>query len=311
MKIKAISICLLVVMISMSLGTLTSCINRDDTTGNSGGEITEINKDTSQELRIFNTDLKLTQDQVTSQIRADLLKQNDGYLDSDEIAVMITLEDAPLADDYIDKYSSVYDSVADYAGSAIGADKRNSLKTKQKAVISQLSKKGLIGEVKCTYDTLLNGFATTIEYGDLSKLENYNGIKDVIISDTYNLPQATTDGDASSIVNLVDVYPTGIFKSDSVEYTGKKTAVAILDSGFDCSHTVFDKELAEDEVLYSKEAIEKLLPSSRAAEYTADIDIEHVYVSSKIPFAYDYADKDINVYPFDSEHGTHLSLIHI
>lgn len=307
MKIKAISICLLVVMISMSLGTLTSCINRDDTTGNSSGEITEINKDTSQELRIFNTDLKLTQDQVTSQIRADLLKQNDGYLDSDEIAVMITLEDAPLADDFIDKYSSVYDSVADYAGSAIGADKRNSLKTKQKAVISQLSKKGLIGEVKCTYDTLLNGFATTIEYGDLSKLENYNGIKDVIISDTYNLPQATTDGDASSIVNLVDVYPTGIFKSDSVKYTGKKTAVAILDSGFDCSHTVFDKELAEDEVLYSKEAIEKLLPSSRAAEYTADIDIEHVYVSSKIPFAYDYADKDINVYPFDSEHGTHVA----
>lgn len=306
MKTKAISICLLVVMITMSLGTLTSCVNRDASSDSSGSEISEINKDTSQELRIFNTDLKLTQDQVTSQIRAGLLKQNDGYLDSDEITVMITLEDSPLADDYIDKYSAFYDSVADYAESNVGIEKRDRLKSKQKALISKLRKNGLIGEIKCTYDVLLNGFAATIEYGNLSVLEDYNGIKDVIISDTYNLPQATS-GDASSIVNLVDVYETGIFNSSSVEYTGKNTAVAILDSGFDCSHTVFEKELQADEVLFSKEDIAEKLPSSRAAEYTSNIDVDNVYVSSKIPFAYDYADKDVNVYPYDSEHGTHVA----
>lgn len=303
MKIKAISICLLVAMIALSLGTLASCGNLEIPIDNDNA----ISKDTSQSLRIFNTGLKLTQDQVASQIKADLLKQNNGYLDSDKITVMITLEDTPLADDYIDRYSALYGSVADYANSDIGIEKRDRLKSQQDSVIAQLSKKGLIGDVKCTYDTLLNGFATTIAYGDLSKVEKFKGVQDVIISDTYNLPQSTSTGDASSIVNLVDVYETGIFNSSSVNYTGKNTSVAILDSGFDCSHTVFDRELDENEVSFSKSDIQALLPNSRAAEYTKDIDVEHVYVSSKIPFAYDYADKDINVYPFDSEHGTHVA----
>ncbi len=304
MKIRVISICLLVAMITLSLGSLASCGNLEIPVGDN---TSAISKDTSQSLRIFNTDLKLTQDQIASQIKADLLKQNNGYLDSDQITVMITLEDTALADDYIDRYSSQYDSVADYANSDIGIEKRESLKTKQNSVIAQLKKKGYIGEVKCTYNTLLNGFATTIEYGNLSKLEKFKGVKDVIISDTYNLPQATSSSDASSIVNLVDVYETGIFNSSSVEYTGKNTSVAILDSGFDCSHTVFNRELNADEVSFSKEAIAAILPNSRAAEYTKDIDVENVYVSNKIPFAYDYADKDTNVYPFDSEHGTHVA----
>lgn len=303
MKRKVISICLIVAMIALSLVTLAACGNVDTTVNNGSA----INGDTYQNLRIFNTGLKLTQDQVASQIKADLLKQNNGYLDSDKITVMITLEDAPLADDYIDEYSSQYNSVADYANSDVGLSKKDYLKGKQNALINELMSSGYIGEIKCTYDTLLNGFATTIEYGDLRVLENYEGIKDVIISDTYNLPQSTSSDDASSIINIVDVYETGIFNSSSVNYTGKNTSVAILDSGFDCSHTVFDRELDPSEVSYSKSDIAALLPNSRAAEYTTDIDVENVYVSSKIPFAYDYADKDINVYPFDSEHGTHVA----
>ncbi len=304
MKRKVISICLMIALISVSVFTLVAC-GAQDTSVNTDGSITS--GDSYQNLRIFNTGLKLTQDQVASQIKADYLKQNNGYLDSDEIVVMITLDGTPLVDDYNDEYSSQYKTVAEYAQSDIGVGKIDFLKAQQDSMIEKLSKNGLIGDVKCTYNTLLNGFATTISYGNLRLLENYDGIKDVIISDTYNLPQATSGNDASSIVNLVDVYETGIFNSSSVNYTGKNTSVAILDSGFDCSHTVFAKELKADEVSYSKEDIAQVLSKTRAAEYTKDIDVEEVYVSSKIPFAYDYADKDTNVYPFDSEHGTHVA----
>lgn len=302
MKRKIVSICLMIALISLSVFSLIAC---DATAGNVSVGNTEVG--TYQNLRIFNTGLKLTQDEVQDRIKAEYLKENKGYLDTDEIVVMVSLEGKPLIDDYIDEYSDDYASVAEYASSEVGSNKRIYLQAQQEDAIRRLTQSGLIESVECSYDTLLNGFAATIKYGNLRAVENFTGVTNVIISDTYNRPQSTKSSEASSIINLVDVYETGIFNSSSVSYTGKKTSVAILDSGFDCSHTVFQRQLAADEVSFSKEKIEELLPGTRAAEYTKDIDVDKVYVSSKIPFAYDYADKDINVFPYDSEHGTHVA----
>ena len=132
-------------------------------------------------------------------------------------------------------------------------------------------------------------------------------VSSTIISDTYNLPKSSTD--ASAIENDVDVYETGIYKSDCVDYTGKGTAVAVLDSGFDCSHTVFQHDI--DVEMITKEDVKSFLPNTNAATTfyrgTAGLKLSDVYYSAKIPFAYDYADKDYDVFPYDSEHGTHVA----
>ena len=302
MKRKIISICLMIALISVSVFTLAAC-------GANSGDMSDGNGvgATYQNLRIFNTGLHLTQDQVASQIKADYLQQNKGYLDSDEIVVMVMLEDGALIDDYIDNYSNIYSSVAEYASSDVGEARKSYLQAQRQFVAGKLIKNDIIEEVKYNYDTILNGFAATIKYGNLRMLESFDGVKSVIISDTYNQPQTSSSDSVSSITNLVDIYPTGIFDSSSVPYTGKRTSVAILDSGFDCDHTVFDMELKEGEVSYTKEDIEKVLVDTNAAKYTKDIDIDNVYYSSKIPFVYDYADKDTNVDPYDSEHGTHVA----
>lgn len=302
MKRKLISICLMIALISLSVFTLVAC-------GANAGNVSDGNTEvaTYQNLRVFNTGLKLTQEELLDRIKADYLKENKGYLDTDEIVVMVSLEGKPLIDDYIDEYSDDYSSVAEYAASEVGSNKRIYLQAQQEDAIRRLTQNGLIENVKCSYDTVMNGFAATIKYGNLRALENSSGVKSVIISDTYNRPQSTSSTGASSITNLVDVYETGIFNSSSVPYTGKKTSVAILDSGFDCTHTVFQRNLDAKEVSFSKEDIKGVLAQTNAAKYTSDIDVDKVYVSGKIPFAYDYADKDINVFPYDSEHGTHVA----
>ena len=111
------------------------------------------------------------------------------------------------------------------------------------------------------------------------------------------------------MVNLVDVYDTGIFNSGSVEYTGKGTSVAVLDSGFDLSHSVFSTMPAAGLNGYSvtRESVESVLSASNAAKTTVGLKLDDVYVNLKVPYAYDYADKDYDVFPFDSEHGTHVS----
>ena len=138
---------------------------------------------------------------------------------------------------------------------------------------------------------------------------------DVILSDTYNRPQtAEASEDASVINNAVEVYPTGIFDSSNVSYTGIGTAVAILDSGFDCSHTVFQNQ-PTGELLIDRNDVSGILngtddngnPLANAAQTTPGIKLTDVYYSDKIPFTYDYADKDSDVFPYDSEHGTHVA----
>ena len=44
-----------------------------------------------------------------------------------------------------------------------------------------------------------------------------------------------------------------------------------------------------------------------AADFTPGLTGEDVYVNKKVPYAYDYADKDPDVLPIDSEHGTHVA----
>ncbi len=257
-----------------------------------------------QQLQILKTDLKLTQEQVLSQIKAEHLKENKGYLDSDEIISLITLSKDPLIETYNKEAYARAENVAEYAASEPGVKQTREIKKEQDKLIRELYANNLITSVEYQYSTIINAIAVRTTYGKFKKLGNVSGVQSTIISDTFNLPQ-TKSIDASVITNNVEVYPTGIFDSSSVEYTGEGTAVAILDSGFDCSHTVF--ALQPKNPMIKMEDITKVLDQTIASKFTKNLEISDVYYSSKIPYSYDYADKDPDVFPYDSEHGTHVA----
>lgn len=303
MKRKFTSICLMIALITL---LALSCVACDvDQAGNTNNPNVSYNP---QGLEIFRTDLQLTQEQVLSQIKAEHLRKNNGYLDTDEIVVTVVCNQKPLLDEYVDEYSSAFSSVAEFVRSEQGLEKLAVIKAQQNAMTQKLVSRGLIDGVKCTYNTVLNGIAVQTTYGNLSLIENLDGVEDVILSDTYNKPQSASF-DASAIINDVDVYDTGIFNSSSVDFTGKGTAVAILDSGFDMSHSVFQRQpdVEYDDLLINREKIESVLSQTRASEYTTELDLSDVYYSNKIPYSYDYGDKDANVFPYDSDHGTHVA----
>ncbi len=261
----------------------------------------------SNELQIFNADLKLTQEQVLSQIRADKIKENNGYKDNDEIIVMLSLDGDALIDTYLDKFSTRYENVSEFAESPTGQAQLNKLARKQQNIIQSLENQKLILSVEQTYQTVINAIAVKVKYKNFNKLASQSNVSNVIISETYNKPQATKGTVYDVVENVVDVYETGIYKSDSVEFTGKGTSVAVLDSGFDCSHEVFNRKLNNDEIVLTQQSISQLITSTNASKTTKDLDLMDVFYSNKIPFAYDYADKDPDVFPYDSEHGTHVA----
>lgn len=301
---KKLMTLLLVLMIAI---TCVSCVSAGS--GNKNSTTHNNSTSNSQQLQILRSDLKLSQDQVQSQIKAEYLKANNGYLDSDEIIAIITLSEKSLIEDYIDGVTSAK-SVAEYASSDKGDTRLQVIKAQQDALIADLLNYGLIESVEYTYSAVINAIAVKTTYGDFNKIEKLASIEAALIADTFNMPQTT---DASAIVNPVDVYDTGIFNSGSVDYTGKGTSVAILDSGFDCSHSVFAYQPDTDKLALNKQDIDAVLSETNAYQLTSGLTVEGangidgVWYSTKIPYKYDYADKDSDVFPYDSEHGTHVA----
>ena len=297
---------LTVMLISL---VLTSC---GDGVKDAISNLTDANdaRENPQNLQILNTGLKLTQEQVLSQIKAEHLRENNGYLDNDEIVAIVTLPDESLLDFYLEDAAIGYASVADYAASEEGRAAIAKIEAQQAALIEELTAAGLIDGVEATYSTVLNGVAVKTTYGRFGKIGEVASVSETILSETFNRPQST-DTDASGIVNAVDIYPTGIFDSSCVDYTGKGTAVAILDSGFDLRHSVFANMPDTTNLLITLEDVDAVFSRTTALKLSEQkhetLRLTDLYINEKIPFVYDYADKDFNVYPYDSEHGTHVA----
>ena len=297
----------LISVLVASMGLVSGC---DAVNNNSSS--TKNDDQLSQKLNVLRSDAQVDQESRASMMKADLLKKQDGYLDSDEVTIIVQLDDSALIDYYLDSTDGKYDSVASYATTNAGITTSKKISSAQKGLIDRLNGKGLIKSVNHTYKTIINAISVTTTYGNFKTISEMTGVSGAFLSDTYNLPQTVSYGDTTSatnagsvVTNDVDVYETGIFNSSNVEYNGEHTAVAVLDSGFDCSHSVFAEQPSNP--LITPDSISSVLNSSNAASTSANLKTSDVWVSTKIPFAYDYADKDTDVNPYDSEHGTHVS----
>ncbi|MBQ3253849.1 MAG: S8 family serine peptidase, partial [Acholeplasmatales bacterium] len=258
-------------------------------------------------LNINQADLIANVTDNAKYLNPNLLYDLETLDDSDSISAIVTLDREGLTAKYL-KNSLGYKSVGEYAQSREAILDSYRMQAQQDALAKELLQKGLIDEVKHSYTTLFNGFSIKTNYGNFKKLERMGIASELTISEVYSLPQSTSDSSNFTVVeNVVDVYETGIFNSSGVGYTGNNTAVAILDSGFDIHHTVFKGKSMPSDPLLEMSDVDAVLKSTYASGYQEGLKVTDVYVNSKIPFAYDYADKDSDVAPFDSNHGTHVA----
>lgn len=269
-------------------------------------------KSTTEEdynMPLLLTNANVDQESRLSMIKANAIKENNGYLDSDEISLILELDSSSLIDEYLNVYSTTYNSIADYASSGVGVKKAQKIEKEQEELISKLEKYGYIEGVLYKYNTVMNGIAVKTTYGNLAKIDELDNVSHTYISETYNLPQAEEVKDGA-VNNVVDVYDTGIFKSDTVDFDGEGTSVAILDSGFDISHEVFKSEESQPDpnnLAINKEDVSDILEETVAYKNTSGLIVDDVYKNNKVPFAFDYADYDFDVEPTLSNHGTHVA----
>ncbi len=91
----------------------------------------------------------------------------------------------------------------------------------------------------------------------------------------------------------VGVLPLSASEAEgSTTYSGENMCIAVLDSGFITDHECFT--LTDDTPKLTKEASDGLITKTSVGNN--EILPESLYVSPKIPFAYDYGDNDADVY---------------
>ena len=248
-------------------------------------------------------------DAVIQQLRKDFLgslNQNlvhriEDYELKGEVGVIITFSDNSLIEQYKNSVSNKM-TYSEYAKTSTAKKLAAKLADNQTKVLNSLADLGLLTKIEHTYDSILDGAFIRTTYENIAAIAKVDGVERIMISDTY-LP-------AAAVENPVDVYDTGIFNSSDISYTGKGTIVSILDTGCDYAHTAFTTHTVVDP-LYDRDDIASMLGGLIANSYNGELEAREVYYGNitggKIAYGYDYADKDTDIMPLTSEHGTHVA----
>lgn len=173
--------------------------------------------------------------------------------------------------------------------SAVAAASKT-LTAQHSRIKTAIQSKAVSYNVKYEYTTLLNGMSADVKFGDLEKLASTAGVKEVYLANYYDEPVVMPSMDsANDMTNITKVRGKD---------TGKGTVIAVIDTGITPGHEAFT-------------AYDSMLNKAAISKEQAEAAIEKLgrgkYLSAKVPFSYDYYDKDNDATDDVSGHGTHVS----
>jgi lactocepin len=204
------------------------------------------------------------------------------------------------------------ETVAEYMTTYDGGKTIKKITSAQNTFLSNLSSLGVNYTVVDRYNTVLSGVAIKVNTKYLSTIKSISGVTGAYVSEKYAYPETTTGtSSTSAVTNESNMYATGIYNSSAqvaAGYDGSGMTVAILDTGLDYTHEAFSH--LPTTYSFDEDYIQSVIDNNTLNAVTLSggkLSASDLYVSAKVPFAYDYADKDTDVYPSYSQHGTHVA----
>ena len=202
------------------------------------------------------------------------------------------------------------EDLVEYMQTNDGITASKKLQNTQKNFLKDLSDAGIPYEFKYGYTLLTNAVAVKVDVKYADEIAKMNGVSSVDISEYYYAPQD------EKVTNDKNAWETGIYEVDKelreVLGEGEGMVAAVLDTGLDSSHPAFAADsVGPADQLLTKEQVQEKIFEGDANQGLVSLDgeatVDDVYYSAKVPFAYDYANKDTDVYPSNSAHGTHVA----
>ncbi len=225
----------------------------------------------------------------------------DGVKSDDEVSVIITLETPTL----MDAYEGTDKAMSFQAFSKTDAAEKlvDDILNRKAEILQLLQEQGVSYRLGEDYHSVLSGFELVITASDyaVTAMSLAKGEK-AVLGEVYH------SAETELVENKVNVYETGIFDSSDVPYDGSGMVVAVLDTGLDSNHSAFSLEnFTSQQLGLTYDQVAKLLGKTKANELAEGLTVDDVFINNKVPFGYDYADNDPDVYSTHNNHGTHVS----
>ena len=311
----------ILLLLSMVIGLLPVTALAAPATQSTGGKLTvsdatdDLTLDDKQSIFEDNVD----QDRVST----------DGVPADDEpVKVIVELDTESLLELHDSMDSDL--PMLDFQHTDAAQAQMNEILSLQESVMAEIDEKQIDAAYSFRYAGVFAGFSAEIPYGKIQEIRDMDGVMDVVLCETYYTDQygETTLGEALSPAEVVDY-------ANDTDFKGEGILIGILDTGLDYTHEAFANEPAVQKL--QKDALSKLLytfeekdgkTNVTAYSYAAlwyaqnnststDLALlteDQLYMSGKVPFAFDYADADDNVIPsatavknYGNDHGTHVA----
>ena len=266
----------------------------------------------TQDLKFEQVDGMAPSKLSPSQLDAADEEQTD-YAADDIVRVSIVLKDAST----IEKFGS-----AKLSSSAVAY--RNSLKSEQKSITQRINAK-LDGSLDVVWNLTLaaNIISANVRYDQIEKIESVRGVESVLIENRYE-PMVVDQAETNDPNMATSSAQIGSGTAWAAGYTGVGSKIAIIDTGLDTEQQSFSaagyeysltQNLKDGETLAEYEARMGILTKDGLTgdvlkSLNVKVSADKVYLNSKIPFAYNYIDKNYTVNHMSDqqgEHGSHVA----
>lgn len=236
---------------------------------------------------------------ITDQeVLQDFLAETSGYSPDTRVKLIVELSDD--AEDYgeQDQGFSLFS-----LGNIFGhPEEEITTEEAQSQTLDEMQDLGVDFDLENQYDLLLNGFSGTMSIASAKQLANLPQVKNVQLVHEFTSPASWKEPNLYTSAEMV----FADFVQDS-GYLGLGTVIAILDSGADVQHPDFNLDnIPQDAALpLTVDKIQSVL-DEQSLNVEKQFTAADLYRSKKVPFAYNYPKKSLEVYdPADSETGMH------
>ncbi len=231
-----------------------------------------------------------------------VMRLPDTVKDDEVISVIVNLEMPTLLDSYNQTDKTM--SFSEYLTTDEAEARRAEIQTAKENYLRKLKRNDIPHTAGAEYANVLTGFEVLFEaryFEDACELLDSQAT--AMVGEVYNVSETKL------VENKVNVNEnTGIFDTTNFPYDGSGMVVAVLDTGLDYTHPAFSTQYFSSTTLgLTKEEVAEKVLSSAAAERVPGLTADDVYINEKVPFSFDYADNDPDVYSLHNNHGTHVS----
>ena len=227
--------------------------------------------------------------------------------ENETISVIVKLDTPTLMDAYnkTDKHITFAEYVHTEEAQKIKAE----IQAEKERYLVALTRSSIPYQTGCDYANILAGFEVLYTAKNFEKACKYltEGAT-AIVGEVYNVSETKLVENKIDVIEETGIFDSSDFMINGQKYSGSGMVVAVLDTGLDYTHPAFDPvRLDKSNLSLSKDKVAAHIANTVASTRVPGLTADDVYINEKVPFAFDYADNDSDVYSLHNNHGTHVS----